>query len=300
MKKIFFAMASALLLLAACSPMEPGKPALRPAPTPTFDDMSKVAITVNETDGWKVNVTADVDNLGVATWDFGDNGGVMTGNRIDLSVAIAGTYDFKLVKITNPTGVVEGEQTFSYTTTADLPFDPAPLVKLLTSKPFVWAKGTNGHIGNGPAAATAPEWWVAGPGSLPADAYDDVLTFKTGDVYEFNPGPGDKVMVNERAAIAYGWAGAQPAEGVVMDYVQPTGAQTWKMSLPDSSGFPFLTFTGSAFPSYVMPGYSNPNMKYHIVEFTETTMRLRVISDPAFGGDGNAFFLLFEHQKEEE
>ncbi len=278
MKKAFkyILCAGVAVAFAACAPMEPKKPDLGPLPTVSESDYS---IAQGDKAYRYIFKVTKPECVGI--WDFGDNGGIQVGNDMTVDFAFAGSYTFKF-KVYNKGGI-SNEISIPFTTEQGSATEQGSLGWYLTQGPWVWDYTTLGHLGNGPADATAPSWWIAGPNEQDPKVYDDVLTFRLDGVYTIET--NGWVLVNEDAAVEFG-AASKPSGSILMEYTQPaTPAQRWSISNNQ------LSFTNGGFPSYV-PSAGWGTKRYDIITLNETTLQLRATYD------WGAFFMRFVHPAE--
>lgn len=277
MKKIFFAILSAAALLAACSPMEPGKPEMGPLP-----DINSVewSYTPQAEKPWILDFAVTSPGV-VGVWDFGANGGVKTGNGVTIEFISKGEYTASL-KVYNKGGLSAEAKTITFTVPQDLPFDFAPYIAKLTKGSWIWDMVKTPTWGNGDPNSTAPHWAVGFPGGVDkAQLTDDVMTFNANGTFSIVTGGqviANEGPINENPSM---WGPAGATESEMRPYEMPAGAD-WKWSLlPPAAGKTTVrlalsgTTGGGPFPLYVIASDYATNAEYEVLTLEDNELYLR-------------------------
>lgn len=141
---------------------------------------------------------------------------------------------------------------------------------------WTWEASTFGHFGCGQFATNPTEWW-----SAPAfdkeglGLYDDVMTFKSGGVYEFNPGPDGSIFVNKDFTLAFQESNTNDEE----DFTAPASNQTSSYTLTQEGSDYYLNFPAHTILSYIAGNdfYTAPKLK--IIRMHENVMELATIQE---------------------
>ncbi len=273
--------AGVAFVLAACAPNELSKPDMGSLP-----NISSIQYTVEQGDE-PYRYIFDVKTPGVVgIWDFGESGGVVTGNHVVMDMPFSGAQTASL-KVYGKGGVSADSVEIPFTVEqGNLSIPGTPGYFLTQLGAWVWDKDTQGHIGNGASNATAPQWWNAGANELKdAGCYDDIMHFYDTGAYLLEA-HGD-VAVNERAAIEYAHVSEAPGGTTKYPYVEPTAPQRWSLSGTS------LKITNGGFPSYVLPEWAT--LTYTVLVLNETTLQ---ICAPNTKDGNNRFFFRFIHPAE--
>lgn len=155
-----------------------------------------------------------------------------------------------------------------------------PLINVLTggNTPKVWVldSSVQGHLGCGEPTTSTLNWWSAGPNELQDKGiYDDELTFMLNAKRDYILNNHNDIFVNESAAqtMAPDLYPDGSKVAVKVPYTQPTG-QTWFMDR-DVEGKLYIKFTNKGFPSYVANPDVLGDVRYEVLELTETTLYLQ-------------------------
>lgn len=278
-KSILFSLGFALCLLASCKKDAVTKNIGTP---PTADQIQFSATP----DGSNPNVISFKNSYnGInAYWDFG-NGSTVNGNEVKGSFPIAGTYTVTLTVLADGGSVSTTKTITIAKTNTSMLSDPA--FAMLSGglanpggKTWIIDKTEPGHLGVGPVASQAPDWYQAGPNEKAgAGFYDDEMTFAmdaNGLKYTY-ANNGDTFA---NAANAAGIGGPTNGGDPTVNYTPPTNL-TWIINKVNDVNY--ISISNNGFISYYL-GVSS----YQILSLTDDEMWLRCL-DKANGA--NAWYL---------
>lgn len=273
-------------LFTACSPQE-------------FDDYSAGSIPSESDIAFTFASTADNSNIiefentssraGIANWKFG-NGSSAKGDNVKGEYPFAGEYEVTLTLITDGGTITKTQKVTIAEDNLSLLEHPLYTaltggVELPEGKTWVFDQYHGGHVGVGPAGASTPEWWAAGPNDkLECSLYDQKYTFKQvgvemiwenkGKVYTNGAGKDDLLSKG------FGPATVPPAADFDVVYT-PKDKYTFSLNTADST----LTISDGGFL-----GFYAGSSTFEILSIDDKYMNIRVASTVE---PGNAWFARF-------
>ncbi len=237
-----------------------------------------------------VVITAKAANAITYKVDFGDGTIKMVpSGTISYKYTNPGTSSYTITA--NAIGTAGTTTTASSKVTIYVAFEiPTAMLSALTngsSKKWVMANDVPGHFGIGPADGFTPSWWLAGPNTYEAKAYNDEVTFsqdasKNVSITVDNKG---ETFVIGAATSYYGFSGA---DGL---YAVNTGG-TKKLTFMGATSA--STTSNSTRVQFTVPGngivnFGTGGTTYEILSITSTSIQLRNI-----GADGNAWYQILK------
>ncbi len=271
-KKYILGLLGMALLFTGCDPEVGSKPSIGDAPS--VDDI-KFTMTPSAEDPNTIQFDFTSDLISPYWAITKLDGSVMSTNKRSFSLKYmwAGEYDGSIQAYGR--GGLSDPKSFKVSVAAN-----DPIIYLLTGKDtpkvWIWDSSVQGHLGCGEPSTTTPNWWSAGPNELKGRGiYDDELTFNLNATRSYSLKANNDIYVNESAAktMAPDLYPNGSTVAVTVPYTQPAG-QTWFMDR-DADGKLYLTFSGKGFPSYVASPDVLGNVRYEILELTETTLQLQ-------------------------
>lgn len=274
---IWLSLCLMLSIFAACKKDDAVK-GLGAAPTA---DQVKFSVVPTTTNANVVNLKNESPGFR-AIWDFG-NGATAEGNSVQASYPLAGTYTVKLTIVTDG-GYASTTKTVTIAATNPAMLTDPAFVTLsgglgnATGKTWIIDQTQPGHLGVGPIASQAPDWYQAGPNEKAGlGFYDDEMVFNMNALkYTYN----NNGTTFANASNAPGIGGPTGTSDPMVNYTPPTNL-TWLVTT--INGNKYITISNNGFISYYL-GVS----QYQILSLTEDEMWLRCLDK---SNAGNAWYL---------
>jgi hypothetical protein len=238
----------------------------------------------------KVDIDVTASNVISYKIDYGDgNTEIVSTGKITHKYASPGTSDYTIIVSAIGTGGVTSTATKKVTVFVLFEI-PAEMLKNLTngsSKTWVIARETGGHVGVGPANTFSPDYYAATPNQRDACLYDDEITFSSDVNKNVSMAVNNKgqSFITGGATAAYGLTG--PDNCYTIDV-----SATRKLTFMDAtSGSSSSNSTGIQFsvPGNGLIAFGTGGKTYEILSITPTEIHLRNI-----GSDGLAWYQIFK------
>lgn len=245
---------------------------------------------INGNGSGSVSIVAMASNALTYNIDFGDGTSqLVPSGSISYKYATPGINSYTITVNAIGTGGIIS--TISQKVTIFVAFKiPDAMVGSLTnntSKTWITDKNAPGHVGVGPAASFAPDYYAATPNSRADCLYDDEITFSkdvSGNIFMSVDNKGQTFMIG--AATAY--------------YAQNGGDNCYTINTMGTNKLAFMGATSASTSDistriqFIVPGkgiinFATGGNTYEILSITDTNIHLRNI-----GIDGNAWYQILK------